>query len=122
MNKSKNIFVGLLIGLVCAFTIIFAIEEKKSLLQIFAGFIIFIFPITFFSSFFSKTGMFIFTFISVLIIYLTTKYYFHDFWIGVILAVFIGGAAFYYRVNPYKPFSPSDYKEKAKEFYLKNKK
>jgi len=39
---------------------------------------------------------------------------FHDFWLGVILAGIIGGAAFYFRVNKSKPFSSTDYKNKVK--------
>jgi hypothetical protein len=38
----------------------------------------------------------------------------HDFWLGVILAGIIGGAAYYFRVSCTKVFSPSECKQKAK--------
>ena len=53
--------------------------------------------------------------------YIVSKFLYHDFWLGVLLAGIIGGAAFYFRVNPYKPFSPTEYKKKAQEEKEKNK-
>jgi hypothetical protein len=128
-TKIKNIFIGSLIAIITASIIIFAIEEHKSFYQIAAGFFIFILPFSFLSTFFSKLGSFIFVFISILIGFIVSRYYYYDFWIGVVLSVIIGGAIYTYltipainKMNAYKPFSPNDYKERSKEFYNNNKK
>ena len=120
-NKVKNILIGTVAAILCAAIIIFAIEEKKSFYHILAGFMIFLFPFTFLSSFGSKIGAFVLVFVSVMAGYIVSKLIFHDFWLGVLLAGIIGGSAFYYRTNPYKPFSPSEYKKKAEEEREKRK-
>ena len=111
----------------CSGIIIYSNENHKSFYQIAGGFVLFVFPFAFLSSFFSKIGSFIFLFVSIIIVYLVTKFYYTDFWLGVLLASIIGGAIYLYvtapaikKMNEYKPFSPSDYKEKAKQFH-KNK-
>jgi hypothetical protein len=128
-TRIKNIFIGSLIAIVTASIIIFAVEEDKSFYQIAAGFFIFILPYSFISTFFSKLGSFIFVFISILIGFIVSRYYYYDFWIGVVLSAIIGGAIYKYitipainTMNSFKPFSPNDYKEKSKEFYNNNKK
>lgn len=116
MNSTiKNILIGTLAAILCAGLLIFAIEEKKSLYQMLAGFLILVLPFTFLSSFGSKTGSFIFVFVTVMVAYFVSKFLYNDFWLGVLLAGIIGGSAFYFRVNPYKPFSPTEYKKKTEE-------
>lgn len=110
----KDVLIGSIAALLCAGIIIFSIEYQKSLLQLLVGFLLFIFPFTFLSLFKTKVGSFILVFITTLITYIVSKYMFHDFWLGVVLAAIIGGAAFYFRVGKAKPFSPSEYKNKAK--------
>ena len=113
MNSTiRNILIGSFAAILCAGIIILSIEEKKSFYQILAGFLIFIFPFTFLSSFGSKIGSFIFVFITLITAYIVSKFLYNDFWLGVLLAGIIGCAAFYFRVNPYKPFSPTEYKKK----------
>ena len=46
---------------------------------------------------------------------------YEDFWLGVLLAAIIGGSAFYFRVFKYKPFSATEYKQRAKEEHDKTK-
>lgn len=113
-NVFKDILIGCIAALLCSGIIIFSIQYQKSFLQIFMGFILFLFPFTFLSIFKSKVGSFIFVFITAIITYFVSIYMIYDFWLGVILAGIIGGAAFYFRVNKSKPFSPTEYKNKAK--------
>ena len=120
-SKIRNIIIGSLAAIITAGIIVFAIETDKSFLQILGGFIVFILPFTFISSFKSKTGSFIFVFATILVTYLVCKYLLPDFWLGVAEAAVIGGAAFYYRIYKYKPFSTSEYKKKAFEEHNKNK-
>ena len=119
-----NIIVGSFMALFCSIILIYAIENNKSFYQIGIGFVVFILPVTFFSSFFSKLGSFIFVFFSIMIAFFVSRYYYTDFWLGVVLALIIGGAFYIFITLPsirtmdeYKPFSPNDYKEKAKHFH-----
>jgi hypothetical protein len=118
-NTNKNILIGSLAAIAFAAIVIFTIEEKKSFLQIFSGFVIFVIPFTFLSSFGSKIGSFIFVFTTLIIAYLLSKFIYADFWLGVLLAAIIGGYAFYFRVSKYKPFSASEYKQSAKKAHNK---
>ncbi len=119
-QKHLNILIGGLAGILVAGIIIFAIEEQKSFLQILFGFLLFVVPFAFISSFGSKVGSFVFVFFTTIATYIVSKYVYHDFWLGVLLALIIGGSAFYFRVKPYKPFNPTEYKQMAKE-NIKNK-
>ena len=117
INLEKPLFKvisGGLLAVITAAIIIHSIENSKSLLQILCGFIVFIFPFIFLSSFFSRTGTFIFLFTTIMITYLVTKFYFPDFWIGVILAFVLGMSLFVFKVNAYKIFSPTEYRNKLK--------
>ena len=120
-NTIKNILIGSFSAIACAAIIILAIEEKKSFLQILSGFAIFVIPFTFLSSFGSKIGSFIFVFTTLMMAYLVSKFMYEDFWLGVLLAAIIGGSAFYFRVFKYKPFSASEYKQRAKAEHNKTK-
>ena len=117
----SDIAIGGLAAILVAGIIIYSIETERSLLQIFIGFAIFVLPITFLSSYFSKIGSFVFVFISIIIVYLASKYMLRDIWLGAILAMIIGGSAFYFRVNKVKTFDAEDYIEKAKNHH-RNKK
>jgi hypothetical protein len=120
----KNILIGSIVAIICACIIIYAIENHRSLSQISAGFLIFVLPFAFLSSFSSKTWSFIFVFITIMIGFIVSKFYYNDFWIGVVLAAIIGGSVYIFLTRPsiktmneYKPFSSNDYKEKAKKFH-----
>ena len=117
INIEKPLFKiisGGLLAVITASIIIYSIENSKSFLQILCGFTLFIFPFIFLSSFFSRTGTFIFLFTSIMITYLVTKYYFSDFWIGVLLAFILGTSIFIFKVNAYEIFSPTKYRDKLK--------
>jgi len=117
INFEKPLFKvisGGVLAVITAGIIIYSIENSKSFLQILCGFILFIFPFIFLSSFFSRTGTFIFIFTSIMITYLVTKYYFTDFWIGVLLAFILGTSIFIFKVNTYEIFSPTKYRDKLK--------
>tara|TARA_Y100000385_G_C12806177_1_gene514043 strand:- start:204 stop:563 length:360 start_codon:yes stop_codon:yes gene_type:complete len=117
----KNVLIGAIAAIFCAGIIIFAVEYERSLLQVFIGFAIFVLPITFIGSFKSKVGSFLFIFSTIIIGYTVSKFLYHDFWIGVLLAGIIGGSASYFRVEKYQPFSATDYEEMAKNKSKLNK-
>ena len=118
----KNILIGSAAALACGGIIIYTFETEGSFLQLLAGFIIFVIPITFIGSIKSKVWAFTFVFATLIIGYVVSKFLFHDFWLGVVLAGIIGGAASYFRVEKYQPFSATNYEEMGKEkFKNKNK-
>ena len=112
-----NILIGVLAAVVFGGFIIFAIEDKRSFLQILAGFAFCIIPFTFLSSFSSKIASFLLAVTVILLGYVAYKLEYQDVWIGIVMAAVTGGAAFYYRANKYKPFSPTDYKKEAEEHH-----
>ena len=123
-TRVKKILIGSITAILCSGILIYAIESHRSLYQILLGFILFVIPFALLSAFFSKTGSFIFSFISFMVGFIVTKYSYNDFWLGIVLAAIIGGAIYFYitipaikTMNEYEPFSPNDYKEKAKKFH-----
>lgn len=120
-NTTKNIIIGSVAAIAFAAVLIFAIEENKSFFQVLSGFIIFVIPFTFLSSFGSKIGSFFFVFLVLIITYIVSKFVLEDFWLGVVLAAIFGGSVFYYRVFKYKPFSASNYKNNTSEKHRKSK-
>ena len=115
MEKTKNTLVGIIAAVVVVGLIIFTIETDRSLLQMIAGFICFIFPFMFISSFTSKIMSFVLASFTITFGYIAYKLGFHDFWIGIVQAFIIGGAIYYYRIRTTKNFSPTDYKEQAQK-------
>ncbi len=118
----KNIIIGFLAAFTIVGLLIFCIETNRSLLQVFSGFILFVLPVTFLSSFKSKVGAFILSFFVLILLYVTYKLGFTDIWIGAIIAAIIGGSAFYFRVNKTEVFDSEDYKQKSKQHHLNKKK
>jgi len=115
INIEKPLFKiisGGLLAVIAAGIIIYSIENSKSFLQIICGNTLLNFHFVFVSKFFSRTGTFIFVFTSIMITYLVTKYYFSDFWIGVLLAFILGISIFIFKVNAYEIFSPTKYRDK----------
>ncbi len=113
-KPANNILIGILAAVIFGGLIIFAIEDDRSFLQILAGFVFCIIPFTFLSSFSSKIASFLLALAVILLAYVAYKLEYQDVWIGIVMAAVTGGAAFYFRVNKYQPFSPSEYKEEAK--------
>ena len=94
--------------------VFYAIETHKSFLQVMIGFLLFIFPFTFLSSFKSTVPAFILTMLMLGTIYVGHKYQYFDVFWGVALAFIIGFPVFCLRVMPYKIFSPNKYKDSFK--------
>lgn len=125
MNTTlKNILLGSINALICASILIYATEDNRSFYQIAAGFFLFVLPFAFLPTFFSKTGSFIFVFVTIMTGYIISKFYYNDFWIGVVLAALIGGSCLIFlsipsinRMKNYEPFNPNEYKEKTKQFH-----
>ena len=110
MNK---ILLGGIIAVITAVTLILSMEFGRSLLQIIAGFILFIIPFTFISSFKSTVMSFLLIFFCIIMGYIIYRFHLYDICIGIFLAFVIGGSVYYYRVKDVRTFSVSDYKEKA---------
>ena len=51
MNKTKDTIIGLIAAIIVVGVLIFAIEDDRSILQLIVGFIFFIIPFIFISSF-----------------------------------------------------------------------
>ena len=96
MNKT---FIGVVIALIFSGLIILSIENDYSSSQIFIGFIVFIIPSIFLSSFKSTALSIILTVICVLFVYFSIHFKFYNTWVGVLMALTIGLPIYYYRVR-----------------------
>ncbi len=113
MNIKKTIL-GTIIAILSFAIVVYVIETEKSLSQLFLGFIIFIFPIIFISSFKSNAATFIFVLSTLFYFYIGVyKFEYFDSLFGLLLALIIGGAIAYYRIYKYSLFSPNDFKNEA---------
>lgn len=90
---------GIIIGVLFSGLLIYSISEGYSLMQVFAGFILFIFPAIFLSSFKSRTASFILTFVATLFIYICFKYNYTNTWAGVAMALTLGLPLYYLKVR-----------------------
>lgn len=111
----QSTFIGIVAAIIFMGLTIYSIEDDRSILQMIVGFIVFIFPFTFFSSFASKIMSFLLASVTILFGYIVYKLGYHDVWIGIVQAMLIGGAIYYYRIRTTKNFSPTDYKEQAQK-------
>jgi hypothetical protein len=111
----KSTFIGIIAAIVVMVLVIYTIEDDRSILQMIVGFVLFIIPFTFISSFTSKIMSFILASFTILFGYIVYKLGYHDVWIGIVQAMLIGGAIYYYRIRTTKTFSATDYKEEAKK-------
>jgi hypothetical protein len=109
----KNIIIGGIIAIITAILIIFIIESGRSLLQFAIGFLLFIIPITFISSFKSKVMSFILVAFSIFVFYIIFRFGYLDAIWGILLAVLIGGSIFYFKISRVLPFLPNDFKNAA---------
>lgn len=116
----QKVLFGILFAVLFCGIIIYSIESHRSFLQILAGFCTFFIPFVFISSYNSRGGAFIFSFVIIMVGYFVTRYFYHDFWIGVLLAGLLGGAIFYFRIRLATTFSTSSYIETAKSSRQKN--
>jgi len=93
---------GILIAIVFSALIILSIEKQYSFYQISFGFLVYIIPAMFISSFKSKGLAFIITVVSILFVYCSYHFAWHDTWVGVIMAFVIGLPIFYYKIRKTK--------------------
>ena len=93
-------------GVLLAFTfsalIILSIEKKYSFYQISIGFLIYIIPAIFLSSFKSRSLAFVITVVSILFAYSSYHFGWHATWVGVLMAFVIGIPIYYYRIRKAK--------------------
>ena len=111
----QSTFIGIVAAIIFMGLIIYSIEDDRSILQMIVGFIVFIFPFTFFSPPVSKIISFILASVTILFGYIVYKLGYPDVWIGIVQAMLIGAAIYYYRIRTTKTFSATDYKEEAKK-------
>jgi predicted membrane protein len=109
----RNILIGSVIAIIAAALIIFILESGRSLLQFSVGFLLFIIPITFISSFKSTVMSFILVAFSIFVLYIIFSFGYLDAILGILLAILIGGSIFYLRVNRVQPFLSNEYKNAA---------
>ena len=110
-----NIIIGVLSSIIVIGLLIFVIEKDKSLFQMILGFIFFIIPFSFISSFSSKIMSFILASSVILCGYISYKLGYNDVWIGIVQALVIGGAIYYFRIRKTSVFSVTDYKIEAQK-------
>ena len=110
----KKILIGIIVAVAACALVFYAIETHKSFLQVMIGFLLFILPFTFLSSFKSTVPAFILTLLTLGTIYVGYTHHFIDVFWGVLLAFIIGIPIFCFRVLPYKIFSPTKYKNSFK--------
>jgi len=113
MKKLKDSIIGVVAAILFVGLIIYAIEDQRSLIQMLIGFVLFIFPFSFISSFNSKITSFLFSAFVISFCYFCYKIEYYDFWLGVVEAAIIGGSIYFYRVRKTETFSTKDYIEKA---------
>ena len=97
-----KVLTGVLIATVFSALIILSIEKQYSFNQISFGFLVYIIPAMFISSFKSRGLAFIITVVSILFAYCSYHFAWHDTWVGVLMAFVIGLPIYYYRIRKAK--------------------
>ena len=95
MNK---ILTGVFIASVFSALIILSIEKQYSFYQISFGFLVYIIPAMFISSFKSRGLAFIITVVSILFAYCSYHFAWHVTWVGVLMAFVTGLPIYYYKI------------------------
>lgn len=98
----NRVLTGVLLASVFSALIILCIEKQYSFYQISFGFLVYIFPTMFISSFKSRGLAFLITFISILYAYSSYRFEWHATWVGVLMAFVIGLPIYYYRISKAK--------------------
>ena len=109
----KKILLGSIIAIFSFAIFYYAIEYDRSILQIIIGFVLFIFPFSFLPLFKSTAFSSILVFFILTTSYVIVKKSYYDTLLGIFLAIIIGGYIYYFKVRPYRLFSPSEYKRDA---------
>ena len=111
----KKIILGVVVALSVIGVIAYTSSTNRSFIQLFIGFILFIFPIMFISSFGSVAAVFILTIYVATTGYFIATYEFYDTLMGLLLAIIIGGSIAYFRIGKYEIFSSKEYIEDSEK-------
>lgn len=107
--------IGFITAILTFLLLFYSLENDKSFFQIAIGFLFFIFPITFISSFKSNEAAFIIALFSLLFWYFVIyTWEYNDTLIGVLHAIILGLPISYFRVENYELLDTEDYKLKVK--------
>jgi hypothetical protein len=98
----NRILIGVLIASIFSGLIILSIEKQYSFSQISVGFLLYVIPAIFISSFKSRGLSFILTSVTILFAYYSYHFEWHDTWVGVLMAFVIGLPIYYYRIRKAK--------------------
>jgi hypothetical protein len=99
MNKT---LIGVILGLLFASILIFSMNSGLNILQMSIGFLVYLIPSIFLSSFQSRKMSFTLTVFTALFTYVSFKYNYTDVWAGVLLALIIGLPLFYIKISKIK--------------------
>lgn len=95
----KKITTGVLIAAIFSGLIILSIENNYSFFQISVGFLIYLIPAMFISSFKSIVLAFILAVVTILYTYTSYHFEWHASWVGVLMSFVIGLPIYYYRIQ-----------------------
>lgn len=109
----KSAAIGIITAIATFAVVIYGIETHSSAYQVFIGFILFIFPIMFLSSFRAALPALVLALLVLTTGYCIWKFQYFDIIQGILLAAILGGTTFYFRVRKTKTFSPSEFKRDA---------
>jgi hypothetical protein len=96
MNK---LFTGILIGISFSSVLIYIMRENCSLIQVLIGFVLFIFPAVFLSSFKSRTLAAVLTVMIFMFVYISVEFNFSDTWVGALMALIIGLPLYVFKIR-----------------------
>ena len=112
MNKY---LIGLITAILTFLLLFYSLENDKSFYQIAFGFLFFIFPVMFISSFRSNEAAFILVLSSLLFWYFAIySWEYNDTLIGALHAIIFGVPISYFRVESYELHDSEDYKTRVK--------
>lgn len=97
--RKYNPLIALLISVITCGILIFSFEKEFSFLQILLGFVVYILPSIFVTSFQSKLTVFIISTTTILLGYFSFKNQFYEIWVGVLLALLIGRTINFYKIK-----------------------
>lgn len=98
----NRVLSGVLLAFAFSALIILSIEKQYSFYQISFGFLVYIIPAMFISSFKSRGLAFTITVVSILFAYCSYHFVWHDTWVGVLMALVIGIPIYYYKIRKAK--------------------
>lgn len=97
-----KVLTGILIAVVFSALIILSIEKQYSFYQISFGFLVYIIPAMFISSFKSIVLAFILAVVTIFYAYTSYHFEWHASWVGVLMSFVIGLSIYYYRIRKAK--------------------